>query len=392
MRKVKILYVGHYSGDTGWGQAARDYILAMDSVGLDVVCREIKLRHNSRPLPTRIRELEAKSSVGCDVVIQHVLPEHMEYMGGVKNIALYVDEVFHTRRNDSVVTKLKMMDEVWCPNRRLRDWCDCYGLCNSINSVLIPHAFDTTKIMSSSSGFNFNKEGNFCFYTIADTHRRKNLVGLIQAFNIAFQPHEPVSLVVKTGSNSMSPTELRSHLDVITNKCVTALSLRKEYKSPIFITERFSDEMITDMHKKLDCFVLPSFGEAWCIPGFEAMAHGKFPVLTRDGGPEDYIDDWFAFNNNVNSKGNGILISGNTEAVIGVENGVDYIYNANNTWCVPSVVDVADGMRQAYEILNSESNESRLRRQQTTFDKVVSEYSYDNIGRLIKHAICNGLK
>ena len=40
---MKILYVGHYKEQGGWAQAATDYILALDSVGVDVVCRNVTL-------------------------------------------------------------------------------------------------------------------------------------------------------------------------------------------------------------------------------------------------------------------------------------------------------------------------------------------------------------
>ena len=40
---MKVLYIGCYRDHTGWGQAAIDYILSMDSVGIDVVCRPLKL-------------------------------------------------------------------------------------------------------------------------------------------------------------------------------------------------------------------------------------------------------------------------------------------------------------------------------------------------------------
>ena len=31
---MKVLYIAHYKEGTGWSQAAIDYILAMDSVGI----------------------------------------------------------------------------------------------------------------------------------------------------------------------------------------------------------------------------------------------------------------------------------------------------------------------------------------------------------------------
>ena len=76
---MKVLYIGCYREGTGWGQAAIDYILAMDSVGIDVVPRAVKLNNNQPELPQRILELESKDSSGSDVCIQHVLPHMMDY-------------------------------------------------------------------------------------------------------------------------------------------------------------------------------------------------------------------------------------------------------------------------------------------------------------------------
>ena len=59
---MKVLYIGHYRDVSGWARAASDYILAMDSVGIDVVCRPIKLNASVAPIHPRVEELENKSS------------------------------------------------------------------------------------------------------------------------------------------------------------------------------------------------------------------------------------------------------------------------------------------------------------------------------------------
>jgi hypothetical protein len=79
---MKVLYIGVYRDMTGWGQAARDYILSLDAVGIDVVPRAIKLDNSKPEIPDRIKELEQKNSAGCDIVIQHLLPDMMQYHGG----------------------------------------------------------------------------------------------------------------------------------------------------------------------------------------------------------------------------------------------------------------------------------------------------------------------
>ena len=75
---MKVLYIGCYRDGTGWGQAATDYILAMDTAGIDVVPRPIKLNSNQIKVPDRIIELEKKDSSGCNICIQHILPHLME--------------------------------------------------------------------------------------------------------------------------------------------------------------------------------------------------------------------------------------------------------------------------------------------------------------------------
>ena len=40
---MRVLYIGHYKEFGGWSQAATDQILALDAVGVDVVCRNVTL-------------------------------------------------------------------------------------------------------------------------------------------------------------------------------------------------------------------------------------------------------------------------------------------------------------------------------------------------------------
>ena len=57
---MKILYIGHYKEGSGWSNAAINNILALDSIGIDVVCRNIKLTNSENEVPERIKELEQK--------------------------------------------------------------------------------------------------------------------------------------------------------------------------------------------------------------------------------------------------------------------------------------------------------------------------------------------
>ena len=71
---MKVLFIGVYKDGTGWGNAAQNYILALDAAGVDVVPRAIKFNDRQAEVPQRILQLEKKSSKGCTHVIQNVLP------------------------------------------------------------------------------------------------------------------------------------------------------------------------------------------------------------------------------------------------------------------------------------------------------------------------------
>ena len=61
---MNILYIGHYKEGSGWSQAAIDYILALDSIGENVVCRNITLTSDKVDnIPKRILELEKKVDI-----------------------------------------------------------------------------------------------------------------------------------------------------------------------------------------------------------------------------------------------------------------------------------------------------------------------------------------
>jgi len=59
---MKVLYIGHYKEFGGWSQAATDNILALDSVGIDVVCRNVTLTKDKDDINPRILQLEQKDS------------------------------------------------------------------------------------------------------------------------------------------------------------------------------------------------------------------------------------------------------------------------------------------------------------------------------------------
>lgn len=375
---MKVLFIGHYREQSGWGRAACEYILALDEVGVDVVCRSVKLNPVQAKIPERIKELEQKSDKDCDICIQNLLPHHLHYHGAFKkNICIPFIDTFNLEKHVWLSSFENF--EIWSPYEGLSDalkalYLNSDTISRDINPTeVVPVPCDPSKYLTSQKklDINVNLEGKFIFYSIFDLTPRKNLLGLLKAWHTAFQPWEDVALVIKTGKYGKSPDDVRKQVIDMNNKICMSLKLYEPdlYNKPVIITEHLSDEQVDQLHILGDCFVLPSFGEAWCLPAFDAVGFGKRPIVTENTACQDYIDSRV-----------GTLVTAIDAPVSGMTDTFPEIFNANERWWEPSIVDLAECMRSAYKFRNLDFyREEGLNR--------VQEFSRQNVGRKMKEIL-----
>ena len=365
---MKVLYVGCYRDGTGWGQAAIDYILAMDLAGIDVVPRPIKLNSRNHQPPKRILELEAKSSSGADICIQHTLPHLMDYSNKFKkNIALYATET------DSFVDsgwsrKINMMDEAWVINNQMVESSKKSGV--NIPIKVVPHASDVKKFYKKYDKLTLPQaEENFVFYTIADLNKRKNLESFIRAFHTEFEPSEPVSILIKSSKYGMAAEDTAKNIKDICNKVKSGIKKfisLDAYKEDLIIADFINDEAICGIHESCDCFVMPSYGEAWCIPAFDAMGFGNTPICTNVGGMADFVGHA------------GFLIEGRLEPVRDMTETFADLFTGNENWLSIDELELMKVMRHVYE------NKDELSRMRQEGLEQAQKYCHKNIGDLMK--------
>ena len=109
---------------------------------------------------------------------------------------------------------------------------------------------------------------------------RKNIEALIKAFHLEFHPAEPVNLFLKIHRPNTNPDEcMKTFQDYVTH-IKSGLKLRQNYKEEIVLSGRFNRVDLLSLMNQCHCFVMPSYGEAWCIPAFDAMGFGKTPICT----------------------------------------------------------------------------------------------------------------
>lgn len=365
---MKVLYVGHYREASGWGQAARDYILAMDSVGIDVVPRSINISGDFK-ISGRLLELEKKSNKNCDICIQHVLPHYMMYNGNFKkNIALFVYEALYYPYL-KWVNYLNLMDEIWVPNKELRDNLTINGIKIKTQHI-VPHAVDVSKFNKKLDKLDIPQlRGNYVFYFIGEFQRRKNIKALLEAFHAEFLPSEPVALLLKTSIPGASAHQCATKVIELCQLVKNNLRLYptiEDYKREVIIAEKISEDDLYKIHNTCDCFVMPSFGEACCIPAMDAIGFGNDIIANNVGGLKDLVSNYFPYNETIGNK---------KSPTTGMHSTLPFLSTGLETWQEIDITDLMRNMRKSY------SN----KRDKKPCNLEYNSYSY--VGNLIKDVL-----
>lgn len=351
----------------------------MDAVGIAVVPRPIKLNSLEPDVPERILELEGKSSAGCDIVIQNILPHHMTYHSAFRNIGVaFLDSL--SIKTSSWGSHLSMMDEVWVTNEEAVYACED-AITNMKTKVSVLNC--ATDLESyKGEGANIVAEdlvnqthGDFLFYFLGDFNRRKNLAAVLRAYHTEFTPNEPVSLVIKTSQYGVSPQEMRQQVIAMSREVRANLRLYPSddfYKKEIILTDNYSNEEILSFHKTCDCLVNPSYGEGWGYSVIDAMGMGSIVIVGKTGAPMEYVDGISVL---------GVKVSKDDCFGMTAPGTFHDLFTAHDTWSSPSIIELRDNMRSAYRVgVNGNHVEKDSY-------EVIEPFSRKNVGNEIKELL-----
>jgi glycosyltransferase involved in cell wall biosynthesis len=275
---TKVLFVGNVLEKSGWGNHARNVLRSLKSVGgLDVVCRPIVLGQAGK-VDEDIEDTIRKDSRDSEVLIQMVLPHHMMYQGGVKNIGFAITETSNFVEN-TWADYLNLMDEIWIPNSEKLDHVDP-------PQFTIPPPTEVEKYYDNYRPIDMgNLNHRYKFYTICENNKRKNITGMIIAFYRAFTYEDMTALIIKVNEHGTPPEELKGRLEQQLLEIQKATGLSTNFPPVVFITDYYTKNELYSLHKTCDCYVAPSYGEAINYPLLDACGFCNYAISSDVAGP-----------------------------------------------------------------------------------------------------------
>lgn len=357
---MNLLYISDYSSGTGYGKAAIEFMRSLNVSGVNLFCRPIIFNSSIlEKLPSDIEQIEKKQIKDIDVVIQHTLPNHMQYMSKYCNIGMFAYEA-DSYNGTGWKNQLNCMDEVFVFNKQMLESAKKSGV--KKDCKIIPHATNTDKYFTKYNIPSFmkplKKDNRFIFYTIGEFNRRKNLASLLMSFFLEFGRDENVCLLIKT---SCDEKEFFSFCDQISS------SLKYNILPQVaLVNQRLSEEEICAIHYHSDCFIQTSHGEAWSIPAFEAMCFGKTPIVPASSGYLEYMDEDC-----------GWLIPVSESQVFGMhKNNID-LCRGDEIWWQVDVSKTRQFMREAYT-----NEDARIKKSEVGISKSFA-FSHAEIGKIL---------
>jgi len=259
---AKIKWTADFCSNSGYGEAARQYCLALHQLGQDLICDDF---HGMYPIGyTWMAETVGKDPRGY-LQITHALPS-------------MVSEAYYT------VFEFDRAPEEW---RRILEKAKLVFTASEYSAYSLASVCDIAKIHVIHHGVNqkfnktvepmeFNEElPSFKFLSVFEWIERKCGDRLLKAFTQEFGKEEDVCLILKT----RHPTR------------PTAMQIRKWVNDEnVYWFDGFIPEL-APLYRACNAYVSCSAGEGWGETLSEAMACGLPTIGSRCGGNLEFMND-----------------------------------------------------------------------------------------------------
>jgi len=370
----KILYVAPLLDFSGYAEAARNYVRALDIAGMDIVTRDLRYDGGEYKRSEREKELANRSAQDIDIIIQQTTPNETERKDGVFNINAFCWET--DRIPKQWVDMLNQMDLILVPIEQNRIAAQKSGVVKPI--VVVPYSFNMKKYEKKVEPFVLpGADNSFKFLSILQYSKKKGMDPLLKAYFTEFTREDPVILILKVYMGPNDGIQENNRILSIINAMKGILRL-KNYPPIKLIHEVMSHEDIEKLYATADCYALPSRGEGWGVPHFDALGYGLPTIATEHTGPHAFINHEC-----------GWLVASNSSPVCDMPHPHEFMYTAVENWREPHVCELKAAMRSAFDLWKHRDvgDWAMWPKMQHAARERVKDFSNEIVGPKLKDAI-----
>lgn len=286
---MNVAYLGPLRDYSGYGEANRHFVAALDAAGLHVIPQLVTYTSEASDfgdLGRRIDLLQAERANDTYAIkILHTTPD--EYKRLVEPGKYHIGHFFWEtdRVPPDFAEAFKLVDEIWTGSEANRQAVLATGFEKPIQ--VFPQPTETERDWPAKYE-NPDFAGRYLFYSIFEWTDRKNPLALVETYLREFQADEKVALLLKTYFRNFNLANKR-----MIREQIRALKERLGLKNypPIYLYLDLMDRrQIMRIHSTGDCYVSAHRGEGWGVPQVEAMLAGNPVISTGYGGVHEYLE------------------------------------------------------------------------------------------------------
>ena len=368
--KRKYAYLAPFHLPTGFAQAARENLKALDRAGLSICGKDTALPNLSFFLK--------KELVLTDHAMNELTDDRPEYAGPFEGFLLHTtgDAIRHMgqptlahlvweveRLPDGWAERANQTDAIFTPSEFSKRLFVDGGVTKPI--YVVPHPIDLTIYHPDVKPVVSIERPDTVFLTVAQWMPRKGLEDVLLAYLTEFKEDESVALILFVWGGSHGLME-RENIKERIRRLRDGLNIGGTPKI-WYIGENIPREAIPEIYALADVHVSASRGEAFSLPVFEAAACAKPTVMTGYGGAWNYLDDDSAYR-----------VEYDMEPAHGVGGNWKH-YNARQLWARARIMSLRQQMRRAHE-----DKTERERMGQRALEVVIDNMTHDKVGNEMK--------
>ena len=365
---MKTCILSVFKDGTGYSNFGQAFALSLDSIGHDLVCRNIKLASQHVEPHPRINELLAKEANDVDAVIQHCLGPILTYHHGYKNYGMVHFETTNFRTSNWQYS-INCLDHLLVSCEENKQAALDSGV--NIPISVVPIGLDPNKYKEKSSWpqpLELSIGTRYCFYHIGDWSYRKGSLDLVKAYFETFNKNDHVVLILKCYCEGKTEQESEQMIksDIENLKSNMRLYPFDMYPPVIILAGYYTADIVERLHVTGDCFISLERGAAWNLPAFYAAAYGKWCIVNGWGGQSQFL--W---------PENGILLNYTMTPVYGMSTcPYPNLYTAREYWAEADKEEFKVEMKKAYDTKPIGNPDALFR-----------EFSYESAGRKIEQIL-----